>query len=63
MKKIIPEYEFSEGQLNEISALSKQCGLLEDTVKILYGRGIDDKDKILAFVNPSREHFISPFKM
>lgn len=63
MKKIIPEYEFSEGQLNTISTLAKQCGLLEDTVKILYGRGIDDKEKILAFVNPSRSHFISPFKM
>ena len=36
---------------------------MEDTVKILYGRGLDDKEKILSFIHPSREHFISPFKM
>lgn len=63
MKKIIPEYVFSEQQLNNVKQLSKACGLLEDTVKILYGRGIDTEEKIKLFINPSREQFISPFKM
>ncbi len=36
---------------------------MEDTVAILYGRGIDDARKIKEFIKPSREHFISPFKM
>lgn len=63
MKKIIPEYEFSAEQLNTVKQLAFECGLLEDTVKILYGRGIDDKEKILSFIRPSREQFISPFKM
>ncbi len=63
MKRIVPEFEFSAEQLNIIKQLSKECGLLEDTVKILYGRGIDGKDKIESFITPSRSHFISPFKM
>lgn len=63
MKKIVPEYVFSEEQLNTVKRLSSECGLLEDTVKILYGRGIDDAEKIRKFINPSSEHFISPFKM
>ena len=46
MKKIIPEYEFSSEQLNTVRQLACECGLLEDTVKILYGRGIDDGEKI-----------------
>ena len=63
MKKIIPEYEFSAEQLNTVSQLAHACGLLEDTVKILYGRGIDTKEKILSFIRPSKKQFISPFKM
>jgi len=63
MKRIVPEFEFSAEQLNTIKRFSGECGLLEDTVKILYGRGIDTADKIKSFTHPSRSHFISPFKM
>lgn len=63
MKRILPEYEFTDEQLNNIKALSSECGLSEDTVKILYGRGIDDAEKINKFLKPSRLNFISPFKM
>ena len=63
MKKIIPEYEFSAEQLNTVRQLALDCGLLEDTVKILYGRGIDTKEKINSFIHPSKKQFISPFKM
>ncbi|MDE6868281.1 MAG: single-stranded-DNA-specific exonuclease RecJ [Clostridia bacterium] len=63
MKRIKPEREFSAEQLNNIKSLAAQVGLLEETVAILYGRGIDDRQKIESFIKPSREHFISPFKM
>ncbi len=63
MKRIVPEFVFSEEQLNTVKKLAAECGLLEDTVKILYGRGIDSKEKIQSFISPSRAHFISPFKM
>lgn len=63
MKRILPEYEFSEEQLNSIRFLARECNLCEDTVKILYGRGVRDKESIKNFLHPSKEHFISPFKM
>lgn len=63
MKRVLPEYEFSEQQLNTVKELAEECGLLEETVKILYGRGVRTSEEILKFVNPSRNHFISPFKM
>ena len=46
MKRAVPEFEYSEEQLNSINSLAASCGLLPDTVKILYARGIDDKEKI-----------------
>lgn len=63
MKRVLPEFEFSNEQLNEVRRLAVECGLCEETVKILYGRGVRDKDAINVFMNPSRAHFISPFKM
>lgn len=63
MKKIIAESVFTEGQLNEIYALSSETGLCEQTVRILYGRGIDTADKISAFIHAGKERFLSPFLM
>lgn len=63
MKKIIAEAEFSDGQLNEITALSRKTGLCTQTVRILYGRGIDTADKINGFIHAGKERFLSPFLM
>lgn len=63
MKRILPEFVFSDEQLNMIRRLAKECNLCEDTVRILYGRGICDEDSIQKFMHPSKSHFISPFKM
>ena len=63
MKRILPEFEFSEQQLNSVRALARECGLCEDTVKILYGRGVRDRESIYNFMHPSKSRFISPFKM
>lgn len=63
MKKIIAEAEFTAEQCGDISALSKLTGLCEETVKILYGRGIDTADKIDAFIHPGKHRFLSPFLM
>ncbi len=63
MKRILPEFEFSDEQLNSVRRLAKECNLCEETVKILYGRGIRDKNSIQVFMHPSKAHFISPFKM
>lgn len=63
MKKILPEHEFSSGQLNIIADLAARTGLCEETVKILCGRGIDDESKISRFLHPSKKHFVPPLKM
>ena len=63
MKKIIAEAEFSDGQLNEITALSRKTGLCTQTVRILYGRGIDTAAKINGFNHAGKERFLSPFLM
>lgn len=63
MKRILSEFDFSAQQLNIIRQLAVECNLCEDTVKILYGRGITDKQSIENFLHPSKKHFISPYKM
>ena len=63
MKRIVPEFTLTDEQLNSVRRLAGECGLCEETVKILYGRGVRDAEGIRAFLNPSKSHFISPFKM
>ncbi len=63
MKKIIPEYSFSEEQLHIVAALAKETGLTEQITRILYARGIDDGQKIQKFMHPSAKNFLSPFLM
>lgn len=63
MKKIISEVEFSTEQLRNIDVLSEKTGLCVETVKILYGRGVDTADKIEAFLNPGKDKFLSPMLM
>ena len=63
MKRIVYEAEFSAEQLKEISALAEDTGLCSQTVRILYGRGIDTKDKITAFLSPGKDKFLNPFLM
>jgi len=63
MKKIVPEYAFSQAQLNSISALAKQTGLTENITRILYARGVDDAEKIRTFMHPSSKNFLSPYLM
>ncbi len=63
MKKILPEYSFSEEQLNRVSVLAKETGLTEQITRILYARGIDTAEKIRVFMQPSSKHFLSPFLM
>ena len=63
MKKIVPEYAFTQAQLNIISSLATQTGLTENITRILYARGLDDAQKIRAFMHPSSKNFLSPYLM
>ena len=63
MKKIVPEYSFSEEQLYIISQLAEEVGLTEQITRILYARGVDTAQKIRRFMHPSEKNFLSPFLM
>ncbi len=63
MKKIVPEYSFSDEQLNITARLATETGLTEQITRILYARGIDTAEKIRLFMQPSAKNFLSPFLM
>ena len=63
MKRILPEFEFSDEQKRKIIELARGCGLTYTAASVLYGRGVDTPEKVQAFMHPSQSHFISPFKM
>jgi single-stranded-DNA-specific exonuclease len=63
MKKIVPEYSFTEEQLNNIAVLAEETGLTEQITRILYARGVDTAQKIRRFMKPSEKNFLSPFLM
>ncbi len=63
MKKILPEYNFTDEDLAKVSVLAAKSGLMEETVKIMYGRGIQTEEQMRRFLKPSRENFVSPFAM
>ena len=63
MKVIVPEYEFSEEQLNKAENLARETGLESETARILLARGVDDAEKIARFMHPGKENFLSPFLM
>ena len=43
--------------------MAKTVHLSETTASILYARGVDSAEKVRSFLNPSKEHFLSPFLM
>ncbi|MCD8200802.1 MAG: single-stranded-DNA-specific exonuclease RecJ [Clostridia bacterium] len=63
MKKLLPENVFSPEQLNSIKELARETQLTEQTCAILFGRGIDTKEKADRFFSAGEAHYISPFKM
>lgn len=48
MKEIVPEYEFSEEQLNLADALAAETGLEKTTAHILFARGVDTAERCAA---------------
>ncbi len=63
MKKLVSAYSFTAEQLHIISELAMATGLTEQTLRILYARGVDTAEKIRRFMRPSKDNFLSPFLM
>ncbi len=58
---LITQKSFTDEQLNIIKNLAKECGIMDETAKILYGRGYTDKGSINAFLHPSLSDLHSPY--
>ena len=63
MKKLVPEFEFTPAQREEVKELARKIGITQTTAGILYSRGQDSEEKMRAFLSPSVRHFLSPFLM
>lgn len=63
MKRIVREYEFTPELREKVKILAQRLGLTETTAQILFARGQDTEEKILKFLHPSRDNFLSPFLM
>lgn len=63
MKKLVREFQFNSSEAALVQGLANALSLTETTAGILYARGMDTEEKMRAFLNPSREHFLSPFLM
>lgn len=61
MKTIVYESHFNDEQLNKINTISRELDLLPETVKILYGRGVNSIEKIEKYLNAGKKNFLSPF--
>lgn len=60
MKRLIPEYEFSDEQRAEVNRLAKAIGISPVTAGIAYARGMATEEAMRAFLSPSKEHFLPP---
>lgn len=46
-----------------VAKMANECGILFDTARLLFYRGIDTTQKAKAFLNPGKHGFIDPFKL
>ncbi len=63
MKRVLPEFQLSDKQLNSVRQLAADCSLTQTVASILYARGIDTAEKVRDFLHPSKERFIEPLTM
>lgn len=63
MKKLAYEFQFNSQEAEKVRNFATALSLTETTAGILYARGLDTEEKMRAFLNPSRENFLSPYLM
>ena len=52
---------YSQFNKNEIEILSKDFDMPTEIIELLFSRGIDNKEKLYSFLNPSYDDFSDPF--
>ena len=59
--KVVYSAPLSSEQEKIVYSISKECGIMQDTARILVCRGIDTVDKAVRFLNPGKHNFNDPF--
>lgn len=59
--KIIYGKNLTEKEIEKVNTISKQCGILFDTARLLFYRGIDTVEKAKRFLNPGKYGFHDPY--
>ena len=62
MKVVYPK-SLTESEEIIISEISFKCGILKETARLLFERGIRDFDSAKQFLNPSKTHLLNPFDL
>ena len=61
--KVIYGKTLTTEEFNLVGNIAVQCGITFDTARLLFYRNIDTIDKVKAFLNPSKQGLINPFKL
>lgn len=59
--KIIYEKTLNEQENQIVNQISLQCGILRDTARLLFYRGVDTVEKAKRFLNPGSHAFNDPY--
>ncbi len=59
--KIIYQKSLSQQENQTINILSNECGILRDTARLLFYRGVDTVDKAKRFLSPGKHGFNDPY--
>jgi single-stranded-DNA-specific exonuclease len=59
--EIIYEKALNEQENNIDNSISLECGILKDTARLLFYRGVDTIEKAKRFLNPGKHAFNDPY--
>ncbi len=59
--KIVSGKNLTENEISIVNEIALNCGILFDTARLLFYRGIDSVKKANVFLNPSKKYFYNPF--
>ncbi|MBE5734193.1 MAG: single-stranded-DNA-specific exonuclease RecJ [Clostridiales bacterium] len=58
--KIVYGKNLTKEEIDKISSIASECGILFDTARLLFCRGVDTSDKVKTFLNPGKKWFYNP---
>ena len=59
--KIIYGKNLTQFEIEQVGSIANECGILFDTARLLFCRGIDTPEKVKVFLNPGKKWFNNPF--